>query len=291
VQLPVYYSWQFHTGKGADFEALVNLLEARDPSDLPPEVGKRQIDISQPGFLITPPLPEGSTVDFEGALRLAESTVNDWTTETKTRFQGELKKILEVPWLAMKDGVDPLLAPPIYGCWNVGRHILNTAASPPAVLPWLDELNLDPRHRSVAALGTAVIQSEQEQLTASRGNARRDRTDQSKAASSPARPRGQWRLSRQTLHRFSETLLKVVAKRNRARRRDIAPAIKRRAMLSQRMPKPLEPGSLRDVTQADESSEPHRSIQRPGAAPIAIVWPQPFYHSPTLRESGRDVDR
>src|SRR4030095_4815750 len=60
----------------------------------------------------------------------------------------------------------PVFPPPIYGCWHVGLHLLNTSAVPPAVLPWLDELNLDPRHRSVTALGTAVIQSEQEQLMA-----------------------------------------------------------------------------------------------------------------------------
>jgi hypothetical protein len=35
--------------------------------------------------------------------------------------------------------------------------------SPP---PWIDELNLDPRHRSAAALGTEVVQAEQEALMA-----------------------------------------------------------------------------------------------------------------------------
>src|SRR5262249_13444991 len=96
-----------------------------------------------------------------------EGTATNWPPDTQTRLQGGLKKILEVPWLAMKnENVDPILAPPIYGCWHVGRHILNTSATPPAVLPWLDQLNLDPRHGSVAALGTAVIQSEQEQLMA-----------------------------------------------------------------------------------------------------------------------------
>src|SRR5215510_2919013 len=36
VQLPVYFSWEFHTGAGADFEALVDLLKARDSADMPP---------------------------------------------------------------------------------------------------------------------------------------------------------------------------------------------------------------------------------------------------------------
>jgi hypothetical protein len=278
VQLPVYYSWQFHTGKGADFEALVNLLEARDPSDLPPEVGKKRIDISQPGFLITPPLPEGSTVEFEGALRLAESTVDDGNTETQTRFQAELKRILEVPWLAMKDGVDPLLAPPIYGCWHVGRHILNTGPSPAEVLPWLDELNLDPRHRSVAALGTAVIQSEQEQLMAAaweqlgeiqRINQIRRQAQLGRAVNAVYHEKH--------FRRFSEeTLLKVVAP---AQSRLVVETInasnqKTRAMLSQRIAQSALPNravsaTLRKLT--SPRSPIATRFQLPGGAPIAIV--------------------
>ena len=278
VQLPVDYSWQFHTGKGADFEALVNLLEARDPSDLPPEVGKKQIDISQPGFLITPSLPAGSTVDFEGALRLAESTVSDWSPETKSRFQGELKKILEVPWLAMKDGADPLLAPPIYGCWHVGRHILNTSATPPTELPWLDELNLDPRHRSVAALGTAVIQSEQEQLMA----AAWEQLGEIQRINQIRRQAQLGRAVNAVYHakhfsRFSEeTLLKVVAP---AQSRLVVETIdagnqKTRAMLSQRIAQSALPDRAISATLRKLTSPRSRiatRFQLPGAAPIAIV--------------------
>ncbi len=50
VTLPVYFHWEFRTGTGGDFEALVGLLEARDSRELPAEVGKRRMDISQPGF-------------------------------------------------------------------------------------------------------------------------------------------------------------------------------------------------------------------------------------------------
>jgi hypothetical protein len=279
VQLPVYYSWQFHTGVGADFEALVNLLVARDPSDFPPEVGKKQIDISQPGFLVTPPLATGLTLELEGALRFAESTVTDWTPETRTRFQGALKTILEVPWLAMKnENVDPLLAPPIYGCWHVGRHVLNTTATPPAVLPWLDELNLDPRHRGVAALGTTVIQSEQEQLMAAaweqlgeiqRINQMRRQAQLGRAVNAVYHAKH--------FSRFSEEmLLKVVAP---AQSRLVVETIdtgnqKMRAMLSQRIAQSALPdravsATLRKLT---SSRSPIATRFQPrGAAPIAIV--------------------
>ena len=69
-----------------------------------------------------------------------------------------------------EEGHDPLLAPPIYGCWQAAQHTRgddSRTAAPPPSPPWLHELNLDPRHRAVAALGTQVVQTQQEQLMAS----------------------------------------------------------------------------------------------------------------------------
>ena len=279
ILLPVYYSWQFHTGEGADFEALVNLLEARDPSDFPPEVGKKQIDISQPGFAINPVLAAGSQVELEGALRFADSTVTNWSLQTQNRFQGALKKILEAPWLAMKNGnVDPLLAPPTYGCWHVGRHILNTTATPPAVLPWLDELNLDPRHRGVAALGTAVIQTEQEQLMAAAWEQLGEiqRINQIRRQAQLGRAVNGVYYAKHFSRFSEETLLKVVAP---AQSRLLVETVdagqqKTRAMLSQRITQSALPdravsATLRKLT--SPRSPIAARFQLPGAAPIAIV--------------------
>jgi hypothetical protein len=168
LQLPVYFHWEFRTGTGGDFEALVKLLQARDSRDLPPEVGKWQMDISQPGFSTTPSLPSGTLLDLKGALcRLATATV-EWPDEVRTTFQDELKKILDAPSRAGSDeGADPLLAPPIYGHWQAARHTVEMSPAPPDSPTWLDELNLDPRHRAIAALGTAVVQTQQEPLMAS----------------------------------------------------------------------------------------------------------------------------
>ena len=165
VRLPVYFHWEFRTGAGGDFEALVGLLE---PRKMPEEVGKRRMDISQPGFKITPPLPSGTTIELEGALRVLDAPTAEWPELTRKPFQTELKKILDAPWQAMKEeSKEPLVAPPIYGCWQAARHTVNMTPVPPASLTWLDELNLDPRHRAVAALGTQVVQTQQEQLMAS----------------------------------------------------------------------------------------------------------------------------
>ena len=165
VTLPVYFHWEFRTGAGGDFEALVGLLEARD---MPPEVGRRRMDISQPGFKILPPLPPGTMLELEGALRVPDAPTAEWPERTRTRFQAELKMVLDAPWEAMKqENKEPLVAPPIYGGWQAARHTVEISPPPPVSTPWLDELNLDPRHRAVAALGTQVVQTQQEQLMAS----------------------------------------------------------------------------------------------------------------------------
>lgn len=167
VKLPVYYHWEFRTGTGGDFEALVSLLT---PPSIPEEhvqrLGKRTIDISQSGI----PLPPGTTLEFEGALRVQETKEAEWPEATRAPFQSKLVEILNAPWLAMKNvDREPLLGPPIYGCWQANQHIVEVAPQPPAVLPsppWLHELNLDPRYRAAAALGTLVVQDQQEQLVA-----------------------------------------------------------------------------------------------------------------------------
>ena len=89
VTLPVYFYWEFRTGAGADFEALVRLLEARK---MPPEAGKRPMDISQPGFTITPPPPPGTTLELEGALRVLNAPTADWPDDTRTAVSGRAQK-------------------------------------------------------------------------------------------------------------------------------------------------------------------------------------------------------
>src|SRR5262249_24533859 len=83
-------------------------------------------------------------------------------------FQTALQTILNRAWKVATDENaqhDPIVGPPIYGCWQAARHVVNVAAPPP--LNWLDELNLDPRQRVVAAFGAQVVQAEQEDLMAS----------------------------------------------------------------------------------------------------------------------------
>lgn len=58
----------------------------------------------------------------------------------------------------------PAVVPPIYGKWHAARqHVLQNENT----VSWLDELNLDPRHRAAAGLGAETVRKNQEALMAS----------------------------------------------------------------------------------------------------------------------------
>ena len=87
-----------------------------------------------------------------------------WSDPVAPAFETSLANIVNEPGLnqIIAPTADPLLAPPVYGRWHAGRAVVT-----PGAANWLDELNLDPRWRSAAALGTQVIQEHQEALMAS----------------------------------------------------------------------------------------------------------------------------
>src|SRR5262245_21945572 len=155
VTLPVYHSWRFRTGEGGDFESLVRLLR---PLAVPSGLGMRSVDISHPGFTVS---SSDTTLALEGALQPMNAPPS--TPGPTLTFQTELAKIVNLPGIAqaIDSKADPLLAPPLYGRWHAARSTVT-----PGATPWFDELNLDPRHRSVAAFGTRVIQEHQEALMA-----------------------------------------------------------------------------------------------------------------------------
>jgi hypothetical protein len=248
VKLPVYYHWEFGTGTGGDFESLVRSLVARDLSEIE-DIGKRPMDITQPGFETTPPLSSlssGTTLQLEGALRVwtpprpvHDPPPVDWPEVSRTPFQTALKDILEAPEQAMQEGKEALLAPPIYGCWQAARHTVETP--PSASTPWLDELNLDPRHRASAALGTKVVQSQQEQLMAAAWEQLGEiqRINQMLRQAQLARAANTIYHSKCFSRFAEETLLKVVAP---ARSRVVIKTTdNRRALLAQRISKSAIP--------------------------------------------------
>src|SRR5262245_45848875 len=133
ITLPVYHSWRFRTGEGGDFESLVRLLQ---PRAVPPQLGKRTIDISEPGFTTA---SSDTTLGLEGALQPMNAPPS--TPGPSLTFQAELAKIVNLPGIAqaIDPKSDPLLAPPLYGRWHAARQTVT-----PGATPWFDELNLDP---------------------------------------------------------------------------------------------------------------------------------------------------
>jgi hypothetical protein len=83
---------------------------------MPSGVGKRRIDITQSG-LQSHRLSPGTTLEVEG-IESHGCQAAEWPEVTRRPFQAELKRILDIPWQAMKQaGTEPLVAA-IYGCWQ-----------------------------------------------------------------------------------------------------------------------------------------------------------------------------
>ena len=163
LQLPVYHSWQFRTGAGGDFASLAGRLTRQVPAGL----GRRAVDIAHPGFAFTRPVAPADAsaplaVQMEGALLplAADAAPVLWADAAAPNFEKALADILNQA--AQQPAAQPLLAPPLYGRWHAGR---STAIAGQA--NWFDELNLDPRWRFAAGLGTRVVQQHQEALMAS----------------------------------------------------------------------------------------------------------------------------
>ena len=170
VQLPVYYRWEFRTGPGGDFESLGRSLT----SSVPQGLGQRTVDIRHPGFVLPAGFPASATAKVEGALQPLTGSTSPvlWSDATAApaekaladMFEKALADIVNQPGLSQvaTPAADPLLAPPLYGRWYAAR-----ATVTPGAANWFDELNLDPRWRVAAAIGTRVVQQHQEALMAS----------------------------------------------------------------------------------------------------------------------------
>ena len=170
VELPVYYQWRFQTGEAGDFESLVKKL--LPPKTLPASVGIRKMDVSEPGARL--PSASNTPLYLQGALISStareEVKKEEWEETEKTLFIQGLQKIVNDRSSELDNDKTVIsggavtrltLAAPLYGRWHIGRKEL----LPPDSY-WFDQLNADPRWRTVAGLGTQVVQSQQQQLMA-----------------------------------------------------------------------------------------------------------------------------
>jgi hypothetical protein len=195
---PYYYRWYFRTGNAGDFEYLVRLLK---PQPMDARVGRREVDVQQPAIYLNGIAgPDGDGVlRLGGALKVPDEALTDdqrteadrfeqWDAPPPHPFQRDLASFInladdyagktaedahdnpDVPDTvgALPNGdtdPDPVVTPPLYGTWHaLTKRLLKERDGTPAahVGNWVHQLNLDPRHRSSAGLGTKVVRDRQE---------------------------------------------------------------------------------------------------------------------------------
>ncbi len=155
VELPVYHHWRFGTGPAGDFQSLALAIRGRPVGE---GFGTRPVDLSTAGLGLA------GTDDAQellgGALLALDTPANRWTDPTlATRFASALRAVLNTPDAASP--AEPVLAPPRYGSAYRTPAALDAAGT-----RWYEQLNTDPTARVAAALGTLVIQRQQETLVA-----------------------------------------------------------------------------------------------------------------------------
>ena len=150
LRLPVYYQFRFHTSDQGDFESPVRRLT---PTKLGADIGQRPMEVDTPGGGFP---GAGTPLGLQGALESLAVTPTSWNNPAKTSFQIALQAFVNRTSAVVDDPTqpDPQLVPPLYGCWAAG--VLKVS---PAGTGWLDALNLDPRNRTQAAMGTQVVQT------------------------------------------------------------------------------------------------------------------------------------
>ena len=147
--------------------------------DLPETVGVQPLDATDPGA----GLPSAGMLGLEGALRSPSMRPAPWPDPPRQSFQLALRGLLAKP----PGQVETLVTPPVYGAQEAGFDGLPPAGSGPL---WLQELNLDPRHRAAAGLGARVVERDQAALAAAAWQqSRRARAREPTAAPGPARAR------------------------------------------------------------------------------------------------------
>lgn len=160
LRLPFYYRFDFHTSDEGDFESLVRALT---PTVLPPAVGTRPMDVSQPDTGVP---SAGPPLGLPGALQSVGSQPTAWNDPDKTAFQTALQNWINQTSSSTIDlnnpGPDPMVNPPIYGRWHAAVQSVDRTAP-----GWVNDLDLDPRNRSGAGMGTQIVQLERTQLMAS----------------------------------------------------------------------------------------------------------------------------
>ncbi len=163
--VPYYYDWEFGTGTEGDFENLVRKLKPRDLE----RMGMRTIDCSNPGYGMDE--AEGLELQMEAALKSLDTEYQSWGMDTpdgtnalSTKKQKELLGLLNKREEKINGETKLRVTPPVYGEWHASRQGEPLTIDTPNKNGWLEELNLDFRHRAAAGLGVQFVKENQETL-------------------------------------------------------------------------------------------------------------------------------
>jgi hypothetical protein len=145
VKLPVYDSWFFTTTESGDIETLARKLQERDLSagNRPKQMGVDTVSGDVAGRL----------APFEGAFRPLGPAAA-WTGPAVSAAKTSLSSMME---RNITSGV-PVVGPPLYGSIASGATTVTSG--------WLADLNLDPRRRAAAGLGSDAVRAHQDELVA-----------------------------------------------------------------------------------------------------------------------------
>lgn len=170
--IPYYYDWEFSTGAQGDFESLVRKLKPRDLKNM----GTRPIDCSNPGYGMQE--ERGLVLQMEAALKSLDTKYQSWgmdstddsqdaaLSEEKQKALAELLNKREEKIEKENGEVETKLrvTPPVYGAWYASRQRETVKVNPQHRNHWLEEINLDFRHRAAAGLGVQFVIENQENL-------------------------------------------------------------------------------------------------------------------------------
>jgi hypothetical protein len=168
VDLPVYLRWEFSCGDAGDFESLARALHE---VVVPPLFGTRPLDLGLAGAGMPATTSLGTV--FRGALTAPDiAELPAWpdpadsdqgTVDTSlVREIGAAAALTAAASAALPAG-RPAIGPLLYARAAAGRG--DVAAAVPAQ-NWFDQLNRDPRARTVAGLGSRVLRRNAEDVMA-----------------------------------------------------------------------------------------------------------------------------
>jgi hypothetical protein len=178
LEIPTYDSWTFRAGAKEDFEELVLRLH---PVESTASLGTRPISAFRPwptwktlrALSGAPADTTPAIFPQDGALAAPRQSERPSLDDAcATAFRTRMAQHVNHPFVDSNPppGDDPReapgsegasLAPPIYGGHHANVQQVNAQAT-----RWIEDLNLDPRRRAAAAMGSRYVQEHQEFLMA-----------------------------------------------------------------------------------------------------------------------------